>query len=157
MLPPLVSLATITLFHLFIVWSHPKNFRTFRPLFNFFYAVCRLFAYRLTQFHLALPFTSFWFRDIDFRFRYSLVIQFVLITIERSENCITVVYRKLKVRFSSGFQLYKSYWVHTNRNLKKKYLTRLGHFTRINNSKSYTPILLKLVPKDLKYSVVLAY
>ena len=119
MLPPLVSLATITLFHLFIVWSHPKNFRTFRPLFNFFYAVCRLFAYRLTQFHLALPFTSFWFRDIDFRFRYSLVIQFVLITIERSENCITVVYRKLKVRFSSGFQLYKSYWVHTNRNLKK--------------------------------------
>ena len=33
---------------------------------------------------------------------------FQLFTIERSENCITVVYRKLKFRFSSGFQLFTS-------------------------------------------------
>ena len=45
--------------------------------------------------------------------------EIVTVDFERSENCISVVYRKPKVRFSSGFQLFISYWVPINRNLKK--------------------------------------
>ena len=118
--------AFIIFFDILIFWCFPRFLECFRnqknsvPRFILpdFFMVLGVVAQWNAIYELLIP-EALWhfnfFRNFNFWFFFSIF------TIERSENCITVGSRKLKVRFSSGFRLFISYWVPTNRNQKKKF------------------------------------
>ena len=78
-----------------------------------------------------------------------------MFTIEWSKIGYTVGYRKLKVQFSSRFQVFISWWVPTNRNLKK--IDPAGQYalSSLKTQKVTEYIFLKLVSNYRQFSIFL--